>query len=160
MGKGLSIGFGEYLQIYKAGLRTGETHFLLSLISSWLEKYPNDIQSNIFKAEIDFAIKNGRAAKRKILSVLESDPENLACYELLTKQSKENDKHLNSAIYVLSGKMHEINEVFTWATTLRAVKNEIKRNNISGAEKLLKSAIAEDPNNILYFNMPFIPCSV
>jgi tetratricopeptide (TPR) repeat protein len=149
VGKGLRIGFEEYLQIYKAGLRIGETHFLLSLIDSWLEKYPNDIQSNIFKAEIDFANKNGQPAKRKILSVLESDPENLACYELLTKQSKENDNYLHSAIYVLSGKMHEINEIFPWATTLRAVKNEIKRNNIKDAEKLLRSAIAEAPNNIL-----------
>jgi tetratricopeptide (TPR) repeat protein len=147
--KGLHIGFEDYKRIYKSGIRTGEIHFLITLISRWLEKYPNDIESNIFKAEIDFANKNDPEAKRGILSILERDPENLACYELLAKESKENDKYLHSAIYVLSGKMREINEIFPWATTLRAIKNEIKRNNIKNAEKLLKSAIAEDPNNIL-----------
>jgi len=147
--KGLHIGIKEYQRIYRAGLRTGEFQFLKNLISSWLEKYPNDIQSNIFKAEVDFADENSRAAKRRLLSILESDPENLACYELLANQSKENDKYILSAMYVFSGKKQKIDGVFPWATTLRAVKNEIRRNNISDAEKLLKRAIAEDPNNIL-----------
>ena len=149
MAKGLRIGFGEYQRIFRTGLRTGEVQFLINLINSWLEKYPNDIQSNIFKAEVDFADKNSLEAKRGLLSILESDPENLACYELLAKQSKENDKYLNSAMYVFSGKIREIDDIFPWATTLRAVKNELKRNNILNAEKLLKSAIADDPNNIL-----------
>jgi len=147
--KGLRIGIKEYKRIYRAGLRTGEIQFLKNLISSWLEKYPNDIQSNIFKAEVDFADKNSQAAKRGLVSILESDPENLACYELLANQSKENDKYIISAMYVFSGKKQKIDGVFPWATTLRAVKNEIRRNNISDAEKLLKRAIAEDPNNIL-----------
>ena len=104
MAKGLHIGIKEYQRIYRAGLRTGEFQFLKNLISSWLEKYPNDIQSNIFKAEVDFADENSRAAKRRLLSILESDPENLACYELLANQSKENDKYILSAMYVFSGK--------------------------------------------------------
>lgn len=149
MEKGLRIGFEEYQRIFRAGLRTGEVQFLKNLISSWLEQYPNDIQTNIFKAELDIADNNGLAAKRGLLSILDSDPENLACYELLAKQSKENDKYLHSAMYVFSRKIHEIDEIFPWATTLRAVKNEIKRKNIINAEKLLISAIAEDPDNIL-----------
>jgi len=147
--KGLRIGVEEYQRINRAGLRNGEFQFLNSLVGSWLEKYPNDIQSNILKAEIDFANKSYREAKKGIQAILESDPENLACYEILANQSKENDKYIHSAIYILSGKIREINKVFPWATTLRAVKNEIKRNNNNNAEKLLKSAIAEDPNNIL-----------
>ena len=149
MAKGLRIGIEEYYRIFRTGLRNGEVQFLNNLISSWLKKYPNDIQSNIFKAEVDFAEKNGREAKRGLFSILESDPENLACYELLAKQSKENDKYIHSGLYVFSGKIHEIDGIFPWATTLRAVKNETKRNNIINAERLLKSAIAEDPNNIL-----------
>ncbi len=147
--KGLRIGFENYQRIYRAGIRTGEIHFLINLISSWHNKYPNDIISNIFKAKIDFINKNNREAKRRVQKILEGDPENLACYELLAKQSKEDDKYLHSAIYLLSGKIAEIKYIFQWATTLRAVKNEIKRNNIKNAEKLLKRAIAEDPNNIL-----------
>ena len=149
MEKGLRIGFKEYQQIYRAGLRTGEILFLDNLVSSWLEKYPNDIQSNIFKAEVDFVNNNNQSAKNRLLSILEKDPENLTCYDLLVNQSKENDKYFQSVIYVLSGKINKIKEIFPWATTLRAVKNEIKRNNIKTAEKLLNSAIAEDPNNIL-----------
>ena len=118
MAKGLHIGIKEYQRIYRAGLRTGEFQFLKNLISNWLEKYPNDIQSNIFKAEVDFADKNSRAAKRGLLSILESDPENLVCYELLVNQSKENDKYILSAMYVFSGKKQKIDGVFPWATTL------------------------------------------
>jgi len=147
--KGLRIGFEEYQQICRAGLRTGEIPFLENLVNSWLEKYPNDIQSNIFKANVDFANKNDQSAKKRLLSILENDPENFASYDLLVKQLKENDKYSQSAVYVLSGKISKIKGIFPWATTLRAVKNENKRNNINHAEKLLKSAIAEDPNNIL-----------
>lgn len=149
MEKGLRIGFREYQRLYNAGQRTGEISFLKNLIRSWLKKYPNDIQSNIFKAEIDFAGNNNQDAKGTIKSVLERDPENYACYELLAEHSKEKDKYIYSAIHVLSGKTREINEIFTWAITLRAVKNEIKRNNFINANKLLRSAISEDPNNIL-----------
>jgi len=147
--KGLRIGLDKYNQIYNAGLRNGEIEFLNNFVSTWLNKYPNDIQSNIFKSEIDFSIKNQREARSRIQSVLESDPENLACYELLASQSDEIDKYLHSVIYVLSGKINNMDEIYPWATTLRAVKNEFKRNNIENAEKLLKSAIGEDPNNIL-----------
>ena len=149
MEKGLRIGFEEYQQIYRAGLRTGEILFLKNLVNSWLEKYPNDIQSNIFNAEVDSATNNVQSAKKRLLSILENDPENLPCYDLLVRQSKENDKYFQSAIYVLSGKISKIKGLFPWATNLRAAKKEIARNNFDNAEKLLKSAIAEDPNNIL-----------
>jgi len=147
--KGLRIGLIKYNQIYRAGLRNGEIYFLNNLVDSWLNKYPDDIQSNIFKAEIDFTNKNDREAKRGVQSILESDPENLECYELLANQSEETDKYLHSVIYVLTGKINDLDKIYPWATTLRAVKNEIKRNNFKNAEKLIKSAIAEDPNNIL-----------
>jgi len=146
--KGLRIDYDNFNRIYRAGLRNGEIYFLNCLIDSWLNKYPNDIQSNIFKAEIDFITKNDQEAKSGIQSILESDPENVECYELLANQ-KETDKYLHSVIYVLTGKIEEMDKIYPWATTLRAVKNEIKRNKIKNAEKLLKSAIAEDPNNIL-----------
>ena len=149
MESGLRIGVEEYRQIIKAGKRTGEFQFLLNLIHSWLEKYPNEIKSLFYKAEIDFANQNISEARNGIQSILDCDPENLSCYELLSKNSRENDKYLNSAIYVFSGKIHEIDEVFPWATTLRAVKNEIKKNDNKAAEKLLRIAIADDPNNIL-----------
>jgi len=147
--KGLRIGLDKYDQIYRAGLRNGEIYFINNLVDSWLNKYPDDIQSNIFKAEIDFTNKNDREAKRGVQSILESDPENLECYELLANQSEETDKYLHSVIYVLTGKIDDLDKIYPWATTLRAVKNEIKRNNFKNAEKLIKSAIAEDPNNIL-----------
>jgi tetratricopeptide (TPR) repeat protein len=147
--KGLRIGIDKYNQIYRSGLRNGEIYFLDNLIDSWLKKYPNDIQSNIIKAEIDFRNKNDQEAKRGIQSILEGDPENLECYELLANQSEKTDKYLHSVIYVLTGKIDDMGKIYPWATTLRAVKNEIKRNQIKNAEKLLKSAIAEDPNNIL-----------
>ena len=149
MDKGLHIGLDKYNQIYRVGLRNGEIYFLNNLIDSWLKIYPNDIQSNIYKAEIDFRNKNNREAKRGIQSILERDPENLECYELLANQSEETDKYLHSVIYVLTGKIDVMDKIYPWATSLRAVKNEIKRNKIKNAEKLLKSAIAEDPNNIL-----------
>ncbi len=149
MDKGLRIGLDKYNQIYRAGLRNGEIYFLNNLVDSWIKKYPNDIQSNIFKAEINFRNKNDQEAKTGIQSILESDPENLGCYELLANQSEEPDKYLYSVIYVLTGKIDDMDKIYPWATTLRAVKNEIKRNKIKNAEKLLKSAIAEDPNNIL-----------
>jgi len=147
--KGLHIGLDKYNQIYRVGLRNGEIYFLNNLIDSWLKIYPNDIQSNIYKAEIDFINKNNREAKRGIQSILERDPKNLECYELLANQSEETDKYLHSVIYVLTGKIDDMDKIYPWATSLRAVKNEIKRNKIKNAEKLLKSAIAEDPNNIL-----------
>ena len=149
MDKGLHIGLDKYNQIYRVGLRNGEIYFLNNLIDSWLKIYPNDIQSNIYKAEIDFRNKNNREAKRGIQSILERDPEILECYELLANQSEETDKYLHSVIYVLTGKIDDMDKIYPWATNLRAVKNEIKRNKIKNAEKLLKSAIAEDPNNIL-----------
>ena len=58
MKKGLRIGLEEYRRIYKAGLRAGEFYFLKDLVNQWLEKYPNDIQSTLYKAEIDFAADN------------------------------------------------------------------------------------------------------
>ncbi len=149
MDKGLHIGLDKYNQIYRVGLRNGEIYFLNNLIDSWLKIYPNDIQSNIYKAEIGFRNKNNREAKRGIQSILERDPENLECYELLANQSEETDKYLHSVIYVLTGKIDDMGKIYPWATSLRAVKNEIKRNKIKNAEKLLKSAIAGDPNNIL-----------
>ena len=74
MEKGLRIGLDKYNQIYNAGLRNGEIEFLNNFVSTWLNKYPNDIQSNIFKSEIDFSSKNQREARSRIQSVLESDP--------------------------------------------------------------------------------------
>ena len=105
MNKGLRIGLDKYNQIYRAGLRNGEIYFLNNLIGSWLNKYPGDIQSNIFKAEIDFTNKNDQEAKRLVRSIIESDPENLECYQLLVNQSEETDKYLHSVIYVLTGKI-------------------------------------------------------
>ncbi|MCJ7648667.1 MAG: hypothetical protein MUP85_08640, partial [Candidatus Lokiarchaeota archaeon] len=146
---GLRINSEEFKHILRAGLRTGELEFVEDLTSFWLNKYSNDIQVNINQAEIEIAKGNSQKAKSIISSVLEKDPENLLCYELLADQSGKIDKYVFSAIHVLSGKTLKINDIFPWATTLRSAKNEIKRKNFVNAEKLLKSAIAEDPNNIL-----------
>ena len=149
METGLRINSEEFQRILRAGLRTGELDFVEALGRFWLEKYPNDIQVNINQAEIEIAKGNSQKAKTIILSVLEKDPENLLCYELLAQQSGKIDKYVFSAIHVLSGKTLKIDDIFPWATKLRSAKNEIKRKNFANAEKLLKSAIAEDPNNIL-----------
>lgn len=149
METGLHINSEEFQHILKAGLRTGELDFVEDLTRFWLNKYPNDIQVNTNQAEIEIAKGNSQKAKSIILSVLERDPENLLCYELLADLSEKIDKYIFSAIHVLSGKTLKINDIFPWATKLRSVKNEIKRKNFVNAEKLLKSAIAEDPNNIL-----------
>ena len=146
---GLRIGVKEYQKIYNAGIRTGEIPFLNNLLNKWLEKYPHDFQSNIYRAEIDFENNNDRLAIDRIHSVLERDPEYLPGYELIALRSKQSDHSINSAKYVLTGKTNSINEIYPWATTLRAVKNEIKRNNINNANKLVKSALADEPSNIL-----------
>jgi hypothetical protein len=146
---GLRIKSDEFQHIFQAGSRTGEFGFLEDLIEIWLLKYPNDIKVNIFQAELKFSREEFEDGKQKILSVLERDPENIRCFDLLSEHSQLTNKYIFSALHALSGKTVRINDIFPWAIALRAAKNEVKRNNFQNAEKLIKRAISEDPNNIL-----------
>jgi tetratricopeptide (TPR) repeat protein len=146
---GLRIKSEEFQHIFQAGLRTGEIEFLEDLTQSWLLKYPNDIKVNINQSEIYISKGELEKAKQTIQSVLERDPENFRCYDLLAERTQVTDKYIHSALHALSGKTINIKDIFPWAIALRAVKNEIKRNNLQNAEKLLNRAIAEDPSNIL-----------
>jgi hypothetical protein len=146
---GLRIKSDEFQHIFQAGSRTGEFRFLEDLIKIWLLKYPNDIKVNIFQAELKFSKEEFEDGKQKILNVLERDPENIRCFDLLSEHSQLSNKYIFSALHALSGKTVRINDIFPWAIALRAAKNEVKRNNFQNAEKLIKRAISEDPNNIL-----------
>jgi tetratricopeptide (TPR) repeat protein len=146
---GLRIKSEDFPHIFQAGMRTSEIRFLEELVQNWLLKYPNDIKVNIFQAEIFFSKGELENAKQIIQSVLERDPENLRCYDLLAEHSPVIDKFVFSALHALSGKTVRINDIFPWAIALRAAKNETKRKNFQNAEKLINRAISEDPNNIL-----------
>jgi len=145
----LRIDFHDYEQIYQAGFRLGEFDLLHDLTDQWLLKYPGDIQVNVRKSEIDLALKQKQKVNIEIKGLLEKDPENLRAYEVYERNNKIIERYYQSAIHVLSGKIDTINNIFPWAIMLRAAKNEYKRKNIEKSEKLLRSAMSEDPNNIL-----------
>ena len=149
MNTGLRIDFHDYEQIYQAGFRLGEFDLLHDLTAKWLLKYPGDIQVNVRKSEIDLALKQKQKVNIEIKGLLEKDPENLRAYEIHESNNKIIEKHYQSAIHVLSGKIDTINNIFPWAIMLRAAKNEYKRKNIKKSEKLMRSAMSKDPNNIL-----------
>jgi tetratricopeptide (TPR) repeat protein len=145
---GININRSDLHQAINAGVQTGEYQFANDLIDQWMNKYPQDIEAEIQKARL--LIKSGsKDTGREILTrVVAKDPENIDCIRLIHKVDITDKKYFSSALYLLTGRAEEIREIYPWATTIRALKNEIKKNNYSNAEKLLSNAISESPNNI------------
>jgi len=147
--KGLRINFNDYEQIYQSGFRLGEFDLLNDLTAQWLLKYPNDIQINIRKSEIDLVLNQSQQVDIRIKELLEKDPENLRAYEIYESNNQIIGKYYQSVIHALSGKIDSINDIYPWAIKLRAAKNEYKRKNFEKSERLIRSAISEDTSNIL-----------
>lgn len=145
----LKIKFEEFCKAVNAGIITGELSFVFSLTEAWLEKYPNDIQATYFKARLDFLKNKNESGNKYLQQILEKNPEHLASYKLLITSKYGVSKRETSAFYLLTGEATDINAIYPWATTLRAVKKEIKRDQFVHAEKLLRNVIAEAPNSIL-----------
>ena len=144
----IKIGRSDFRNAIKAGAQTGEFEFTRNLIDQWISKYPPDIEAEYHKAHLlinSGSIDDGREILKRIV---EKDPENVDCIRLLQKVDVAEMKYYASALYLLTGRAEAINEIYPWATTIRALKNEIRKNNFPNAEKLLSNAISESPNNI------------
>ena len=144
----LKIDFTDFKRAVLAGIQTGEYPFTQSLISQWLEKYPRDIEAEILEARLDLKKGNTRKSRTTLGNIVKIDPENSDCLKLAIKAGGANLKFQSSALFVLTGETEEISSIYPWATTIRALRNEIKKNNKPNAEKLLQLAIKDDPDNI------------
>ncbi len=144
----IRIHFSDFQKAITAGIHTAEYSFTSNLVAQWLAKYPNDIQAEILKARVLLNRQENNSAKRILESVFNKDPENIACLNLLHKNSVDRNKFYASAIYMLTGEAAEINAIFPWATTVRAIRREISKKNYQHAEVLLRRSISESPDNI------------
>lgn len=150
MSAAIKIGREEFTNIINAGVKTAEFSFLEQMTDLWLQKYPNDIECRYQQARIRHLQLNDQAASQILEEIFISDPEYLPAYELfLELDQKEDTKAVNSAIHVLSGKMRNIEELYPWAVTLRAVRQGIKKKEYEHSEKLLRKIIAGKGQNLL-----------
>jgi len=146
----VAINRSDLEKIYNAGLKTTQFSFLNELLQQWLDKYPGDIDCRFKVAQINHLQTNDRAASRQLEDILISDPEFVPAYELLSRLGiAENRKAINSALHVLTGKVDDINEIYPWAVTLRAVRQGIRKKEYSQSEKLLRNLIVAEQQNLL-----------
>ena len=143
----VKISSSDFIKALNAAFNNGEFSFSLDLISQWLNKYPNDIQAEIAKAKII-----GKTSEDKVLRILnnifDKDPENIESLQLLQKFSSDNNGYFESIHYLHTGEADNINRLQPWATSTRAIKQAIKKNDFDKAEKLLSIAISDSPNNL------------
>ena len=139
----------DFQTALKASFNTGEYRFARELLNQWLEKYPNDLEAQYFQAKLHILHRDERKGNAILGEILEKDPENLDCIQLLRRNGSGDIKYYSSVIFVHTGEAEHINAIYPWATTLRAIRKEIRKRNYGHAEKLLSSAISESPENIL-----------
>jgi len=144
----ISIDRSDFRNAIKAGIKTGEYQFANRLIDQWIEKYPQDIEAELHKAQLLIHSGNREQGSAILEHVLAKDPENVECVRLMLKAGIADKRYASSVLYLLTGRVEEILEIYPWATTIRALKNEIKKNKFTNAEKLLTNAMSESPNNI------------
>ncbi len=145
---GVCIDQNEFHKAVIAGIQTGEYQFALSLVERWLEKYPQDIEAEVLEAQILINKRITRKGKAILEHVLDKDPENIQAIRLLKKIDPTDSKFYNSVLFMLIGEAHKIRDIHPWATFIRSLHNEIRKNNFKNAEKLLLRAIHDDPDNI------------
>ncbi len=140
----------ELNRILQAGFKTGEFNFLLDILDAWQNKYPTDIECRYNVARLQHLKFNDKEAARILEELFISDPEFLNPYELFLKLEASVDKKaISSAIYVLSGRAIDISDIYPWAVTLRAVRQGIRKKEYAHSERLLRSIIANEQQNLL-----------
>ncbi|MDK2981859.1 MAG: hypothetical protein PWQ55_2206 [Chloroflexota bacterium] len=150
MAAAIALGRADFDKILHAGIKTAEFNFLENLLDLWFEKYPNDLAARYQLATVKHLKTEDAAASKILEDLLVSDPEMVAAYNLLIKLNiRENKKALNSAIHVLTGRMDDIETIYPWAVTLRAVRQGIRKKEYAHSEKLLRKIISSEQENLL-----------
>lgn len=140
----------DYQKIVNAGLNTGDLGFVEKIANQWLEEFPNDIKSEYFLAKAAHLLEKEEESAKYLTKILLKDPENLEAYELLSKNQKLKDKKaVASFIYAISGHAEAISSIFPWAVTLRAIRNGIRRGDLSHSETLIKTLLSQEEANPL-----------
>ena len=142
------IDYNDFNKANQAAINTGEYQFALGLVNQWLDKYPQDIEAEIYKTQILINNRNFQKGKKILDRILERDPENINGIRLYQKHRESDKKHLSSILFILTGEASNMNAIEPWATKVRALKNEIRKQSYANAEKLLTGAISETPDNI------------
>jgi len=142
------IDYNDFNKANQAAIKTGEYQFALGLVNQWLDKYPQDIEAEIYKTQILINNRNFQKGKKILDRILERDPENINGIRLYQKHRESDKKHLSSILFILTGEASNMNAIEPWATKVRALKNEIRKQSYANAEKLLTGALSETPDNI------------
>ena len=142
------IDYNDFNKANQAAIKTGEYQFALGLVNQWLDKYPQDIEAEIYKTQILINNRNFQKGKKILDRILERDPENINGIRLYQKHRESDKKHLSSILFILTGEASNMNAIEPWATKVRALKNEIRKQSYANAEKLLTAALSETPDNI------------
>jgi len=142
------IDYNDFNKANQAAINTGEYQFALGLVNQWLDKYPQDIEAEIYKTQILINNRNFQKGKKILDRILERDPENINGIRLYQKHRESDKKHLSSILFILTGEASNMNAIEPWATKVRALKNEIRKQSYANAEKLLTGALSETPDNI------------
>jgi len=146
----LTIREKDYFDALQVCINTCESAFFIDLFKSWDQKYPNDLQNKLYEADLLLSLNKKDGALEKLQDLVKKDPEFLKAYQKFdrTNQNQE-DKEWKSVIFVLSGEVNDINSVYPWAVTLRAVRTEVRKRSYGKAKILLKSLLEQHNDRIL-----------